>query len=322
MKYRRLGRTGMEISEIGFGAWGIGAAQWIGAKDEVSLRALQEAADNGVNFIDTALAYGNGHSENVIREFLKERPGRLFVATKIPPLNELWPAPDSATLEDVFPVDHIVRSTETSLKNLGVECIDLQQFHVWNDRWAGRSEWKEAAAKLKAEGKVRRFGISINDYQPENGLAAAESGLIDSFQVIYNIFEQAPDHVLFPYCRKNDIGIIARVPLDEGSLTGNITMASVFPEGDWRNDYFRGERKKLVEEHVGRLKFLLHDGVETLTEASLRFCLSNHDVSTVIVGMRKVEHVTQNCRVSDGNPLPVSDLQALRSHAWPHNFYD
>jgi aryl-alcohol dehydrogenase-like predicted oxidoreductase len=169
---------------------------------------------------------------------------------------------------------------------------------------------------------VRHFGISINDYQPENGLAAAESGLIDSFQVIYNIFEQAPENVLFPYCRKNNIGIIARVPLDEGALTGNITTASVFPEGDWRNDYFRGNRKKLVEEHVERLRFLLHDGVSSLTEAALRFCLSSSDVSTVIVGMRKVEHVSQNCRVADGRPLPLADLQALRSHAWPHNFYD
>jgi aryl-alcohol dehydrogenase-like predicted oxidoreductase len=322
MKYRRLGRTGMEVSEIGFGAWGIGATQWIGARDEVSLRALHEAADQGVNFIDTALAYGDGHSECVIRKFLEQRPGRIYVATKIPPLNSIWPAPDAASLEEVFPVRHIIASTETSLKNLGVDCIDLQQFHVWNDRWAERTEWKEAVTKLKADGKVRHFGISINDYQPENGLAAAGSGLIDAFQVIYNIFEQAPESVLFPYCRKHDIGIIARVPLDEGALTGNITTSSVFPEGDWRNEYFQGDRKKLVEEHVGRLRFLLHDGVNSLTEAALRFCLSSSDVSTVIVGMRKVEHVSQNCRVSDGCPLPPTDLQALRSHAWPHNFYD
>jgi aryl-alcohol dehydrogenase-like predicted oxidoreductase len=203
-----------------------------------------------------------------------------------------------------------------------MECIDLQQFHVWNDRWASQDEWQTAVRRLERDGKVRHFGISINDYQPENGLLAADTGLIDCFQVIYNIFEQTPAEKLFPYCRLNDIGLIARVPLDEGSLTGNITGATTFPEGDWRNDYFKGDRKHEVESRVGRLHFLLHDNVKTLTEAALRFCLSGPDVATVIAGMRKVEHVEENCQVSDGRPLPPEDLKALRSHAWPHNFYD
>ncbi len=322
MQYRRLGRTGYKVSELGFGAWGIGAAMWIGAKDEISLKALHKAADLGMNFIDTALAYGDGHSERLIGQFLKERSERVYTATKIPPRNYAWPAGEDAMLEEVFPAKHIIGSTETSLKNLGVDCLDLQQFHVWNDKWTTADEWQSTVQQLKAQGKVRHFGISINDYQPENGLLAAGTGLIDTFQVIYNIFEQEPAHKLFPYCQQHDIGVIARVPLDEGALTGNITASTEFPDGDWRNEYFGGDRKRQVEEHVGRLRFLLHDGVETLTEAALRFCLSSHDVSSVIAGMRTVKHVEENCRVSDGRLLPPEDLQALRSHAWSHNYYE
>jgi aryl-alcohol dehydrogenase-like predicted oxidoreductase len=321
MKYRRLGRTTYMISEMGFGAWGIGGSMWIGARDDISLKALHRAADLGLNFIDTALAYGDGHSEEVVGEFLKERRERIHVATKIPPKNLEWPAADGADLREIFPTGHIEASTEQSLRNLRVECIDLQQFHVWNDRWAERTEWQETVQKLKKEGKVHNFGISINDYQPENGLRAAQTGLIDSFQVIYNIFEQAPEHKLFPYCQENDLGVIVRVPLDEGALTGSINPSTTFPEGDWRNEYFRGERKREVAEHVDRLRFLLHDGVETLAEAALRFCLSHPAVSTVIAGMRTIEHAEANCRISDGRALPADDLKALRSHVWPHNYY-
>lgn len=322
MKYRRLGRTGYRVSEIGFGAWGIGRVQWIGAEDAESLKALHRAADLGLNFIDTALAYGFGHSERVVGTFLRERSERMVVATKIPPKNDEWPARDDAKLREVFPVDHIVASTETSLRNLRVERIDLQQFHVWNDRWAGQDEWCGAVEKLKREGKVAHFGISINDLQPENGIQAAETGLIDVFQVIYNIFEQEPEKKLFPFCQEKDIGVIARCPLDEGALTGNITLATRFPDGDWRHDYFRGERRREIMQHVEPLRFLLHDGVGTLAEAALRFCLSDPRVSTVIAGMRSAGHVEANCAVSDGKALPPDDLKALRSHVWRHNYYD
>jgi aryl-alcohol dehydrogenase-like predicted oxidoreductase len=321
MEYRRLGRTGYSVSELGFGAWGIGRTMWIGAQDDESLRALHVAADSGLNFVDTALAYGDGHSEKLVGSFTRERPERIIVATKIPPLNREWPAAPDATLDETFPPGHIFACTETSLRNLGVDCIDLQQFHVWNDRWAERSEWRDAVEKLKRDGKVRHFGISVNDYEPENGLRTAESGLIDSFQVIYNVFEQAPEDRLFPYCQANDIGVIVRVPLDEGGLTGSIGPDTKFPGGDWRNRYFRGSRKHEVAEHASRLQFLLHDGVRTLAEAALRFCLSHRAVSTVIAGMRTAAHAEENCGVSDGRPLPAEDLKALRSHVWPRNFY-
>ena len=322
MKYRKLGRTGYLVSEIGFGAWGIGGTQWIGAEDAESLKALHRAADLGLNFIDTALAYGRGHSEQVVGRFLRERDGRMIVATKIPPKDEEWPARDDAQLKEAFPTGHIVASTEASLRNLRVDRIDLQQFHVWNDRWAGQDEWRSAVEKLKREGKVAHFGISVNDLQPENGIQAAETGLIDVIQVIYNIFEQEPERRLFPFCREKEIGVIARCPLDEGSLTGEITPATSFPAGDWRNGYFRGNRKREVAQHVEPLRFLLHDGVGTLAEAGLRFCLSDARVSTVIVGMRGTGHVEANCAVSDGKLLPPDDIKALRSHVWPHNYYD
>ena len=321
MQYRRLGRTGFQVSEIGFGAWGIGRSMWVGAEDPTSLHALHRAADLGCNFIDTALAYGDGHSEALVGQFVRERKEVVHVATKIPPRNLVWPAAASARLADVFPADHIVRSTETSLRNLGVERIDLQQFHVWNDAWAEDRTWQEAVERLKRQGKVRHFGISINDYQPSNGLAAARTGLIDVFQVIYNIFEQAPERELFPYCAENDFGVIARVPLDEGALTGAITPETTFPKGDWRNRYFRGDRKREVAARVDRLRFLVHNGIGSLAEAALSFCLSNASVSTVIVGMRSLEHAEANCRVSDGRYLSPEDLDAVRAHAWPHNYY-
>jgi aryl-alcohol dehydrogenase-like predicted oxidoreductase len=321
MKYRRLGRTAFMVSEIGFGAWGIGKAMWVGADDEESLRALHLAADLGLSFVDTALAYGHGHSEQLVGSFVRQRQETIYVATKIPPKNGEWPARKESQIEEVFPPDHIVSATEKSLKNLGRDCIDLQQFHVWNDRWAERQEWRGAVEKLKREGKIRFMGISLNDNEPENGIQAAETGLIDSFQVIYNIFEQAPQDRLIPYCFSQDIGVIARVPFDEGSLTGKITPDTIFPDGDWRNRYFRGNRKKEVFDRVSRLGFLLHDGVETLAEAALRFCLSESGVSTVIPGMRTTEHVRSNCAASDGRALPRQDLVALRSHVWPRNFY-
>jgi aryl-alcohol dehydrogenase-like predicted oxidoreductase len=321
MQYRRLGRTGYPVSEIGFGAWGIGKSMWIGARDAVSLKALHRAADLGVNFVDTALGYGDGHSERLVGRFLKERSERIYVATKIPPKNLEWPAADSCALDEVFPSEHILACTETSMRNLGLECLDLQQFHVWNDRWAQQDEWRETVEKLRSEGKVRHFGISMNDFQPENGLAAAKTGLIDVFQVIYNIFEQAPERRLFPYCQQEDVGIIARVPFDEGALTGSINPSTTFPQGDWRNRYFQGGRKRQVWERVERLRFLIHGDCTTLAEAALRFCLSHPAVSTIIAGMRTVEHVEENCVVSNGRVLSQADLQALRPHVWPHNFY-
>jgi aryl-alcohol dehydrogenase-like predicted oxidoreductase len=322
MHYRPLGKTGIEVSEVGYGAWGIGGEMWLGAVDTESIKAMHEAADLGLNFIDTALAYGEGHSETLVGRFLKERKDQITVATKIPPKNRIWPARPGTALSEAFPYDHIIASTEESLRNLNVGTIDILQLHVWNDDWADKDEWKRAFTKLKEQGKVRHFGISINDHQASNGVLAAATGLIDTFQVIYNIFDQTPEEKLFPLCRKMNLGIIARVPFDEGALTGAITPGTTFPPGDFRNNYFKGARKEEVFRRTEALKRLLGAEARSLPELALRFCLHPPAVSTVIPGMRSVRNVRANCSVSDGRTLSNSLLAQLRAHAWEKNFYD
>lgn len=321
MNYRTLGRTGLKISEIGYGAWGIGKEMWQGAEDSVSLNALRKAVDLGLNFIDTALAYGNGHSENLVGKLLKERKEQIYVATKIPPKNRTWPAIPGSKLRDVFPATYIRECTERSLRNLKVEVLDLEQFHVWLDDWAQDTEWSDAIGQLKEEGRIRFCGISINDYQPENALKTAETGKIDAFQVIHNIFHQKPEEKLFPACAAKNIGVLVRVPFDEGGLTGNITPATKFPGGDFRNEYFRGERKKQVSDRVDKLKKLLGSEAKTVPELALRFCLQHPAVSTVIPGMRSPRNVELNCAVSDGSKLSSGLVEELRTHTWERNFY-
>ena len=321
MEYRAFGKTGIKVSEIGYGAWGIGGAMWQDSKDDESLRALHRAIDLGLNFIDTALVYGNGHSENLIGKVIKERKERIYVTSKVPPKNRRWPAQPGTALRDVFPFDYIIKCTEMSLKNLGVDTIDIQQFHVWDDTWATEIEWQDAIAKLKEQGKIRFFGMSLNNHEPDNALKVAATGLVDSFQVIYNIYDQTPENNLFSLCQKNKIGIIVRVPLDEGGLSGNITAETKFPENDFRNNYFRGNRKQEVAEHTDALKKLLGKEAATLAELALRFCLHHSAVSTVIPGMRSISNVESNCLLSDGKKLSESLIAELRNHKWGRDFY-
>ncbi|HQR32978.1 MAG TPA: aldo/keto reductase [Blastocatellia bacterium] len=315
MNYRTLGRTGINVSEVGYGAWGIGGIQWTGGDDVEARRALNLSIDRGLNFIDTALAYGRGHSERLVGEVVRAREERIFVATKIPPMNLQWPA-KSVPLEEVFPADYIIESTEKSLRNLGVERIDLQQFHVWHDDWVERTEWIEAISKLRQQGKVSHFGISINDYQPANAIKALRTGYIDAVQVIYNIFEQAPNDELYPVCQELNVGVLARVPFDEGGLTGAIKPDTVFPEDDFRSWFFRGDRKQKVFDRVEKLRGLLGGEAASLPELALRFTLSHDAVSTVIPGMRTIKHVESNIACSDGRKLSVELLEKLKAFAW------
>ena len=321
MHYRTLGRTGLRISEIGYGAWGIGNSGWQGASDEESARALNQAIDLGLNFIDTALGYGDGHSERLIGKLLRERSETIHVSTKIPPKNRIWPARPGTPAEDGFPADHVIACTETSLRNLGVDTIDVQQFHVWSDEWVGRGDWLEAVERLKRDGKIRFFGVSINDYEPHNALKLVESGVVDSVQVIYNVFEQAPEEQLFPACEQHKVGVIVRVALDEGGLTGQIRADTVFPEGDFRRNYFRGDRKRQVEERTQKIVEDLAIAPDALAETALRFVLSHPAVSTVIPGMRSVRNVERNCAIGDGRGLAPEQREKLRAHRWPRNFY-
>jgi aryl-alcohol dehydrogenase-like predicted oxidoreductase len=320
MQYRTLGRTGLQVSDVGYGAWGIGQNQWLGGTDEESLRALRHAISLGLNFIDTALAYGDGHSERLVAKIRRDHPG-VLLATKIPPKNRTWPAAPGIGIEEVFPYDYAIACTEESLRNLGVETIDLQQFHVWNPEWLARNEWRRAIEDLKKSGKVRFMGISINDHQPDSALEIIETGLIDTVQVIYNVFDQTPENHLFPLCLKHNIGVLARVPLDEGSLTGTITEATQFEASDFRAGYFRGDRKKQVVEKVSALQQDLAGTPGTLAEIALRFCLTHPAVSTVIPGMRRTSTVESSCGVSDAGPLDAATLGILRRHAWNKNFY-
>ncbi len=320
MRYRKLGRTGLNVSEIGFGAWGIGAAQWIGAEDAISLRALKRARDLGVNFFDTALAYGMGHSEQLLAKAFG-RSLEVIVASKVPPKNMMWPAQRGTPLSKAFPKAYVLACLDRTLRNLGRESVDLYQFHVWSDEWASQPEWLDTVGEMRGSGKARFVGISINDHEPTNVLKALDTGLIDSVQVIYNIFDQSPEDELFPYCQKHDIGVLARCPFDEGSLTGKIRPSTEFPEGDFRNEYFAGDRKKQVWQRVQKIAQGMGISLEAMPKLALRFCLSAPAVSTVIPGMRKPEHVVANVAVSGAGALTREAVEKLRPHRWFRNFY-
>ncbi|RDC63148.1 aldo/keto reductase [Adhaeribacter pallidiroseus] len=314
MEYRRFGRTGWQVSEIGYGMWGL--AGWTGSDDEESNKSLDLSVERGCNFFDTAWGYGAGRSEQILGELQKRHAGKkLYLATKIPPKNFQWPSNRASKLEDCFPYDHIVEYTEKSLKNLNVETIDLQQFHVWEDAWAQDEQWQRAVEDLKKAGKIQAMGVSVNRWEPNNVLDTLHTGLIEAVQVIYNIFDQAPEDQLFPLCEKLDVGIIARVPFDEGTLTGTFTKETTFPADDWRSTYFVPENLISSVDHADALKPLLPAGM-TLPEMALRFILSNPQVGTVIPGMRKVNHAEANLKASDGQGLPPELLQALKRHRW------
>jgi len=321
MRYRRLGKTGFQVSEMGYGAWGIGGKLWLGGDDRESSQGLRLAIEQGANFIDTALVYGDGHSEELIGQVVRETQHKIYVASKVPPKNSLWPARPGVPISEVFPYEYIMESTERSLKNLGIETLDVQQLHVWNPEWIGRDEWKRAFEDLKRSGKAQAFGISINDHQPDSALEIIRTGLIDTVQMIYNIFDQTPERNLFPLAMERNIGVIARSPLDEGALTGRIDPHTQFEPTEFRARYFKGNRKKQVAERVTAIERDLEIQDDVMPEVALRFCLSHPAVSSVIPGMRTRANVEFNCSIPGKGPLPEKVMAILRKHAWEKNFY-
>jgi aryl-alcohol dehydrogenase-like predicted oxidoreductase len=324
MEQRLLGRTGFRVSVIGFGAWGIGGTMWLGAEDERSIAALRAALESGCTFIDTALAYGAGHSERLVARALASWQGKVTVATKVPPLNDRWPAAAGIGLARVFPAEYVRRSAELSAANLG-RPVDLLQLHVWRDEWLDERGWPAlvdtVASLIKAE-TIRALGISVNDHDPGSAIEAVRRvDLITCVQVIYNLFDRSPEQRLFPLCRERNVGVIARVPLDEGGLTGAIGPDTTFPRGDWRNEYFAGDRKAELARRVEALKPLLLSEAPNLIEGALRFCLSNPAVTTVIPGMRTPEHARANCAVGNARALSPALLARLEVHAWPRDWY-
>jgi len=320
MEYRELGRSELRVSEIGYGAWGIGGAGWVGADEDESVRALERAIDLGLNFIDTARGYGD--SERIVGQVVRSHPGReLYVATKVPPLTGGFPAPPGLDPAETFPGWHIRDSLEQSLRASGLEAFDVFQFHVWDDAWIGRGDWLDTIQALRQQGKIRLFGVSVNDFQPESALALVESGLADTVQVIFNVFHQQPADRLLPACREHGVGVIVRVALDEGGLTGRITADMAFPEGDFRSGYFAGDRAAQVEQHVAALNRDLGITGDQTADMALRYVLDNPAVSTVIAGMRTVRNVERNISTSDGRPLTSEQRVKLQAHRWERNFY-
>lgn len=314
MQYRKFGRTGWMVSEIGYGMWGMG--EWSGSDDKQSSAALQLAVELGCNFYDTAWAYGEGRSESLLGELVRANPDKqLYTASKIPPKNREWPSQRDFSLDDCFPPGYIREYVHRSLENLGLDSVDLIQFHTWEDGWLADQRWVQALDDLRQEGLIHAIGISINRWEPWNGVQAVRSGLIDAVQVIYNIFDQNPEDELFPACKEMDVAVIARVPFDEGTLTGTLTLESTWPEGDWRNTYFVPENLASSVAHAERLKPLIPDGM-SMAEMALRFILNNPTVSTIIPGMRKLRHVRSNLAASEAGPLPEDLHQQLRRHRW------
>jgi aryl-alcohol dehydrogenase-like predicted oxidoreductase len=314
MKYRTFGRTGWQVSEIGYGMWGM--AGWTGSHDDESLASLQLSVDLGCNFFDTAWGYGSGKSERLLGELIRANKGKkLYIATKMPPKNLQWPARKEFTLDDCFPPDHIEEYIGKSLKNAGVDSYDIIQFHTWEDAWLDDERGINKMLDLKAQGLFRAIGISLNRWEPWNGIRAVKSGLIDSVQVIYNIFDQNPEDELFPAIREQNVGVIARVPFDEGSLTGTLTKESKWPFGDWRNTYFVQENLYATVERVDKLKPLVPPEM-TMSEMALRFILAEPTVSTIIPGMRKADHVRLNLAASDAGQLDPKLTKELQKHRW------
>jgi aryl-alcohol dehydrogenase-like predicted oxidoreductase len=322
MQYRRFGRTGWNVSEIGYGMWGM--AGWTGSEDTESLDALQRSVDLGCNFFDTAFAYGDGHSEELLGQIVRGNTSiagrggpdkKLYVATKIPPKNGRWPSRREFPLDESYPPDYIEEYVHKSLKNLGLPMIDLMQFHTWEDAWMNDDRLQRSIEKMRSSGIVRAVGISINRWEPWNGIRAVRAGLVDAVQVIYNIFDQNPEDALFPVCREKDVAVIARVPFDEGTLTGTLTVDSTWPKGDWRNTYFVEENLKSSVRHADALKPLVPTDA-TLPDIALRFILNNRDVATIIPGMRKRRHVEENLAASARGPLPAELHAKLQKHRW------
>jgi len=314
MKYRKLGRTGLEVSPVGHGLWGM--SNWSGSDDAESRAALQHSARLGCNFFDTAWAYGKGKSDRFLGELLRANPGqRLYAASKVPPKNGKWPGSASDSIEASFPQDHVLEYSDRICEALDTKTIDLLQYHVWSDAWAETDTFRKTVERLKNEKRIRFFGLSLNRWESENGIRALRTGLVDVVQVIYNIFDQAPEDDLFPVCKELNIGVIARVPFDEGSLTGMLARETKFPPEDWRASYFGPQNLAATVERVEKLRRVLPAGM-SLLEMALRFILSHPVVSTTIPGMRRASHVEANLRCADGVPLEASLLRELRAHRW------
>ena len=322
MKYRDLGRTGLVVSEIGFGGWAIGGS-WGPQSEADSVKALHRALDLGVTLIDTAAGYGNGQSERIIGKVMKERGawGKVAVATKIPPSPGLWPPAPYDRADERYGEQYLRESLEERLANLGTDCVDILQLHTWSRAWNRDPYPLEVLQDLRDEGKLRFIGISTPEHDQNSFVQLIREGLLDVVQLIFNLFEQEPAAELLPAAAEAGVGVIARMPFDEGALTGKYTEGTTFAESDFRSRYFMGDRLKRVVREVGKVREDLEGTGVSLPEAALKFVLAHPAVSATIPGMRNPEQAQANCGVSDRPDLPEPLLLKLRRHNWRRAFW-
>jgi aryl-alcohol dehydrogenase-like predicted oxidoreductase len=321
MKFRKFGRLGWDVSEIGFGAWAIGGG-WGAQKDDESLAALRKALDLGCNFIDTAQGYGNGRSEKLIGQTLRERKGqRVYVATKIPPAPGVWPPTPYDSVEERYPEAYLRERLEHSLRDLQTDCIDVLQLHTWTRAWNRNPVALDVLRKFRKEGKIHGIGVSTPEHDQNSLIDLMRNGWIDSVQVIYNIFDQEAQAELFPAAREHNVGVIVRVAFDESSLTGKFTPQTKFAPDDFRSRYFQGDRLERTIARVEKVRQTLGSGQPDLANAALKFALKPSAVSTVIPGIRNVRQAELNCAVSEQAPMSNEQERSLRQHNWLRGFW-
>ncbi|HTL30195.1 MAG TPA: aldo/keto reductase [Tepidisphaeraceae bacterium] len=321
MKYRTFGRLGWKVSEIGFGAWAIGGS-WGPQSEKDSVAALNRALDLGCNFIDTAQGYGDGKSERIIAEVLKSRKGeKVYIATKIPPAPGAWPPSPYDLAEDRFSESYLRERLERSLRDLQTDSIDLLQLHTWTRAWNRNPTPLEHLRKFRKEGKIRGIGISTPEHDQNSLIDLMKGGWLDSVQVIYNIFEQEPAAEFLPVAQESKVGVIVRVAFDESALTGKLTKDTKFSEGDFRRNYFAGDRLERTVARVEKVKQAIGHDEANLATAALKFALKPAAVSTVIPGIRNVQQAEMNIGVSDLAPISDELEKRLRDHNWRRAFW-
>lgn len=320
MKYRQFGKTGMEVSEIGFGAWAIGGS-WGFQNESDSLEALETALDQGVTFIDTAAGYGKGRSEKIIGEFLKSRSERVFVCTKTPPVAGKWPPSPYCKIEERYPEKYLRENVEERLKNLQVESLDVLLLHTWTRAWNDNPDALKILQKMKSEGLIKQIGISTPEHDQNCVVQLMRDGVVDVLQVIYNIFEQEPAAQLFPVAVETGTGIIVRVAFDEGVLTGKYKGDEQFARDDFRSNYYAGDRLERGVRRTEKIKEKFTNSGISMPELALKFALSHEAVSTVIPGIRNRKQALQNTAVSDLPDLKMETLEQLRDHMWNRGFW-
>jgi aryl-alcohol dehydrogenase-like predicted oxidoreductase len=320
MKYRKLGRTDLDVSEIGFGAWAIGGS-WGPQDEKDSLDALHKAIDLGVNFIDTAAGYGNGKSERLIAQVLKERKEKVWVATKTPPVAGHWPPTPYCIAEERYPEKYLRENIDERRRNLNTDCIDVLQLHTWTRAWNRNPKPLDVLKKIQAEGKIKYIGLSTPEPDQDSVVDLMRRGYLDTVQVIYNIFEQDPAAELLPTAHEHNVGILVRVVFDEGVLTGKYTADSKFSEGDFRNNYFAGDRLARAVKRVDKIKADVADTGFSMPDVALKFALAHPATSTVIPGIRNVAQSVANAAASDSAPLSEATMLKLRDHAWQRKFW-